>query len=136
MAVYYDFYQDEKKNSLQNLLLVVLTIIVSLTLIIVMRNYCTPQPFEDGILIDVQKESTYKQSHIPGSINIPYGNLNKQIKDMYPNLDTHINIYSRTASNTNSACEKLQKLGYKNIRNLGSIERAKKLLLDKALSSI
>lgn len=66
------------------------------------------------ILINVLGRDTYNDCHIAGSINVPYQQLDEQLKDI--NKDTMIVVYcaSYDCSLSKKAWKKLQELGFNN----------------------
>lgn len=76
---------------------------------------------KDILLVDVRSQEEFAQGHIPGAICIP----NEEIKDKDPELlsqkDQLIFIYCRSGNRSKQASEKLAKLGYTNIVEIGGI---------------
>jgi len=69
-----------------------------------------------GLFLDVRQAHEYKDCHIPGSINIPIGEIEKRYTEL--DKDTPIVIYCRTAQRSGGACSLLDKKGVKNVYNL------------------
>lgn len=74
---------------------------------------------EKVIIIDVRTKEEYKSSHIKNAINIPYGEIDKSIKY---NKNQAVAVYCQTGMRSNKAAKKLEKMGYKEIYDLGGIE--------------
>ena len=68
------------------------------------------------VIIDVRTESEYNDSHIVGSINIPYDEIDNRV-----NLDREktIFVYCKSGNRSSKAFKKLTDLGYK-VYDLGA----------------
>ena len=68
------------------------------------------------IIIDVRTEDEYKTSHVVGSLNIPYDQINEEIK-----LDANkiLFVYCMSGTRSKIAFDTLVKLGYK-VYDLGA----------------
>lgn len=84
-----------------------------------------------SVLLDVRSEKEYKEGHIKGAILIPHTEIEKKISRIVPDKNTPIFIYCRSGRRAGTALEKLKKLSYKNLRNLGGKEDAEKILLPR-----
>ncbi|MGM5483543.1 MAG: rhodanese-like domain-containing protein [Nanobdellota archaeon] len=73
------------------------------------------------ILINVLNKEGYKRFHIPGSINIPFEDINfiNIIEKIIPDKKEVIVIYSAdyNSSESEKAAETLEKYGYENVYN-------------------
>ena len=72
-------------------------------------------------LVDVRRQDEYEARHIPGAILIPNESINGKMPKELPNLDAPIIVYCRSGVRSAAAAEKLSKLGYKNIMDMGGI---------------
>ena len=72
-------------------------------------------------LVDVRRQDEYESRHIPGAILIPNESINGKMPQELPNLDDEIIVYCRSGVRSAAAAEKLAKLGYKNIMDMGGI---------------
>jgi len=70
---------------------------------------------EKFTLVDVLSEESYKEGHIPGSINIPLGNL-EPLAERYLDRKDTIVVYcgSYSCQASTKATKKLQEMGYEN----------------------
>ncbi|MBI2027175.1 MAG: rhodanese-like domain-containing protein [Deltaproteobacteria bacterium] len=80
------------------------------------------------VLVNVLPRNDFLQNHIPGSINIPVNELDREAKKL---LATHDWIVVYCANNgcdaSHQAAEKLGKLGFENVfRFTGGVEEWKK----------
>lgn len=76
---------------------------------------------KDLILLDVRTKEEFAESHIPGSILLPYDEINSQSSKILPNKEKTILIYCRSGRRSAIAAESLVKLGYKNVFDMGGI---------------
>ena len=74
---------------------------------------------EDFRLIEVLPESSYRQGHLPGAVNVPGDELRKTIPEIVPDRTTTVVVYCASPSCTASdrAAELLLALGYEDVRD-------------------
>jgi len=70
---------------------------------------------EKFTLVDVLSEESYKEGHIPGAINIPFGNL-ESLAERYLDRKDTIVVYcgSYSCQASTKATRKLLEMGYEN----------------------
>lgn len=79
-------------------------------------------PEEDNyILLDVRTVEEFACGHIPGAINVPNESIGENEVVELPDKDQKIYVYCRSGNRSKQASEKLIKLGYKNIVEIGGI---------------
>ena len=77
---------------------------------------------ENGyIILDVRTAQEYSEKHIPGAINIPNETIGTEDIPELPDKEQLILVYCRSGNRSKQAAEKLVKLGYTNIVELGGI---------------
>ena len=77
---------------------------------------------EEGyILLDVRTKGEYESGYIPGAINIPLSNIDEKIISFLPDNSQMILVYCRSGNRSREASDKLSKLGYTNILEIGGI---------------
>lgn len=77
---------------------------------------------EEGyILLDVRTKGEYESGYIPGAINIPLSDIDEKIISFLPNKSQMILVYCRSGNRSREASDKLSKLGYTNILEIGGI---------------
>ncbi len=76
------------------------------------------------LIIDVRTEAEWKGGHIEGAILIPYEKIGEKIGAIAKDKSQRIYLYCRTGRRSKIAEESLNKLGYKNIINLKTLENA------------
>jgi rhodanese-related sulfurtransferase len=74
----------------------------------------------DGTLtaVDALPESYYEQQHLPGAINVVVDDTEARTSELLPDKDAAIVTYcsDETCQNSGQVAEKLQELGYTNVR--------------------
>ena len=73
------------------------------------------------IILDVRTTEEYSEKHIPGAINIPNETIGTEDIPELPDKEQLILVYCRSGNRSKQASEKLVKLGYTNIVELGGI---------------
>ena len=89
---------------------------------ITMEEAITMMEEETGyIILDVRTAEEYSEKHIPGSINIANESIGTEDIPELPDKDQLILVYCRSGNRSKQASEKLVKLGYTNIVEIGGI---------------
>ena len=77
---------------------------------------------EEGyILLDVRTKGEYESGYIPGAINIPLSEIDEKIISFLPDKSQMILVYCRSGNRSREASDKLSKLGYSNVLEIGGI---------------
>ena len=76
---------------------------------------------EEYILLDVRTKGEYESGYIPGAINIPLSDIDEKIISFLPDKSQMILVYCRSGNRSREASDKLSKLGYTNILEIGGI---------------
>lgn len=76
---------------------------------------------ENYILLDVRTIEEYDDAHIPGAINIANESIGKDEISELSDKHQRIYVYCRSGNRSRQASEKLVKLGYTNIVEIGGI---------------
>ncbi len=80
------------------------------------------------VIIDVRTAWEWNFGHLDGAIGIPYKEIGEKIGDVVKDKSQRIYVYCRTGHRAQIAKEALEKLGYKDVVNLGSLEDAAKTM--------
>ena len=89
---------------------------------ITMEEAITMMEEETGyIILDVRTAQEYSERHIPGAINIANESIGTEDIPELPDKDQLILVYCRSGNRSKQASEKLVKLGYTNIVEIGGI---------------
>ena len=77
---------------------------------------------EEGyILLDVRTKGEYEIGYIPGAINIPLSDIDEKIISSLPDKSQMSLVYCRSGNRSREASDKLSKLGYSNVLEIGGI---------------
>ena len=89
---------------------------------ITMEEAVTMMEEETGcIILDVRTAQEYSEKHIPGAINVANESIGTEDIPELPDKDQLILVYCRSGNRSKQASEKLVKLGYTNIVEIGGI---------------
>lgn len=83
---------------------------------------------EGAIVIDVRSEDEYMTSHLKDAVNVPLNEINEKVGGLVPDKDKNILLYCRSGSRSFAGKRIIKRMGYKNVYNLGSFKRAKRLV--------
>ncbi len=70
---------------------------------------------EQFVLIDVREESEYAKDHLPGSIHLGKGIIERDIETRVPDPNSLMILYCGGGFRSALAADNLQKMGYKNV---------------------
>ncbi|MDY3929739.1 MAG: rhodanese-like domain-containing protein [Clostridia bacterium] len=76
---------------------------------------------EEYILLDVREQDEFDEGHIPGSILIPYTEIDRKAEEILSDKDKQILVYCRSGRRSKIASESLARLGYTNVKEFGGI---------------
>ena len=76
---------------------------------------------EGYILLDVRTKEECESGYIPGAINIPLSDINENVVSSLPDKSQMILVYCRSGNRSRQASDKLSRLGYTNIIEIGGI---------------
>lgn len=85
------------------------------------------------IIIDVRTVQEWNNGHLEGAILIPYQSINEEIGSVTRDKSEKIYVYCRSGRRSQIAKEALEKLGYKDVVNLGSMESAAQTMKRKII---
>lgn len=72
----------------------------------------------NSVVIDVRSRKEFSEWHISGAYNIPLNIIKEKIQNFVPNKEKEIIVYCQTGTRSMKAAQILDKLGYKNVKNL------------------
>ena len=73
-----------------------------------------------AVLIDVRTPDEYSQGHIPGSKNVPLQQFT-DITSVVEDKETPLFVYCYSGARSRRAATAFQRMGYKNVTNIGGI---------------
>lgn len=71
-----------------------------------------------ALLLDVRSAGEYREGHIPGSKNLPLGELDR-IGILAENKDTGLFVYCLSGARSRRAAALLGQMGYTNVTDMG-----------------
>ncbi len=83
------------------------------------------------VIIDVRTNSEYAMGHLEGAVNSPYDEIGRKIGSFVQDKSQKIYVYCRTGRRSKIAQESLEKLGYNNVVDLGTLNTAAKVMKRK-----
>jgi phage shock protein E len=105
---------------------------ITLTVMLMMIAGLSSSSFADDatkpFVIDVRTQEEWNSGHIEGAILIPYEQIGKTIGTVIKEKTQRIYVYCRSGRRSAIAKDTLNKLGYKDVINLGSLEDAARVL--------
>lgn len=83
---------------------------------------CLMEQFPKHVLLDVREEEEYITGHAINSLLFPVDDIDEQMaKILLPDKDVPILIYCRSGRRSKDAAQKLDKLGYTKLYDIGSL---------------
>ena len=76
---------------------------------------------EGAIVLDVRSADEFKADHLPNSINIPLGEVNR-VPDRVNNKNTVLLLHCLSGARSGMAVGKIKAMGYSQVFNMGSME--------------
>jgi|SRR5437868_9582513 len=70
---------------------------------------------EKFLLVDVREESEFARDHLPGSIHLGKGIIERDVEERVPDLNAPLILYCGGGYRSALAADNLQKMGYKNV---------------------
>jgi len=81
---------------------------------------------EGALIVDVRSAAEYQSGHFPGARNIPVGEVGARVAE-FGDKDRPIVVYCRAGRRAATAKAQLEKAGFTNVVNGGSLEAMLKL---------
>ena len=75
----------------------------------------------EAVAVDVREPDEYAVGHIPGAKLLPLGQVLTRAAEVLPDKNAVWLVYCRTGRRSADAVQKLESLGYTNLRDLGGI---------------
>ena len=72
----------------------------------------------DAVVVDVREKDEWDEGHIPGAIHLSRGTIELDIEENVPDPSAMIICHCGGGGRGALAAESLQKMGYKNVRNM------------------
>lgn len=75
----------------------------------------------DYVILDVRTKNEYDQGHIPNALLIPNESIDSSIVEKLPSKEQTIYVYCRSGNRSKQAANKLLKMGYTDVIDIGGI---------------
>lgn len=77
---------------------------------------------KEYIILDVREDEEYSTGHAKGAVLFPLGTINpKTVGEVIPSKSIPVLVYCRTGRRSRMAAQRLKKLGYTRVYDLGSL---------------
>jgi phage shock protein E len=83
---------------------------------------------EGALVIDVRSPEEFRGDHVPGALNIPLNELRERLPHEVPDKNRVLLLHCLSGMRSRNGQRQLQRLGYTNVLNLGSLARAKQIV--------
>jgi phage shock protein E len=84
-----------------------------------------------AMIIDVRGQGEFESGHILQAYNIPLDRLEMTVPSTIKDRNTVLLLHCSTGVRSSMAKKRLEAIGYKNVFNLGSYERAGKIVMGR-----
>jgi len=81
-----------------------------------------------ALLIDVRTPGEFENGSAQGAINIPLAQIRNDIKESQPDPEQALLLFCRSGARSGTAAKQLKEMGYQRILNVGTVQRAKKVV--------
>ncbi len=78
----------------------------------------------DDIWIDVRSDKEWNSGHLDGAVHIPHTEITEKIVSLTDDKNAPIKLYCRSGGRAGMAKKELEKMGYKNVTNVGGLKDA------------
>jgi len=87
----------------------------------------TAQAKQDALILDVRTTEEFQSGHLKEAINIPIDDLESRIEGVAKDKSKPLLVHCESGGRSARAKKKLEKMGYTQVKDLGSYENAKKV---------
>lgn len=82
----------------------------------------------EEVWIDVRSAEEYNEEHLDGVVHIPHKEVAEKIASLNLEKSTPIRLHCRSGGRAGIAKKSLEKMGYTDVVNVGSLADAKKMM--------
>jgi phage shock protein E len=115
-----------------NVLIPIILLVVILWRVVAISPIAEPQAkallAEHAAIIDVREPGEFRSGNLPAAINIPLGELEREIPARFPDRQTPLLLHCATGARSASGESILRNLGYQRVGNLGGFSRAQAII--------
>jgi phage shock protein E len=86
-----------------------------------------------AMVVDVRRPSEFSSGHLSQAFNMPVDEIEGISREKLKDKDRAILVHCKTGLRSKKAKEKLSRMGYKNVFDLGSYERAFRIVSGRML---
>jgi len=86
-----------------------------------------------ALIIDVRSPNEFKSGHLSQAFNMPVDEVDGLLPAKVKDKERVILVHCQSGLRSKKAKEKLERIGYKNVFDMGSYERAFKIVTGKTL---
>lgn len=79
----------------------------------------------EAIWLDVRTPQEFSEGHVKSAVNIPFEQISDSISNVTTDKNSEILLYCRSGRRAGIAMSALHQLGYKNVKNLYTLDAAK-----------
>ena len=97
------------------------------TLVLIAGIVLSPLSIAEPVWVDVRSFIENKIDNIDGDIRISYSSIVEEMSKIHPDKTTDIRLYCRSGARAQSALSLLNQAGYSNVKNVGSINDARRI---------
>src|SRR5574340_1407864 len=83
---------------------------------------------QGALVIDVRSADEFQAGHLPGALSVPLDQLRQQVDRRALDKDQPLLLHCLSGTRSGLAKTMLRDLGYRNVFNLGSLGRARRIL--------
>lgn len=88
---------------------------------------------QGAMIVDVRTPAEYSRGHLSQAFNMPLDEVDSLLPGKVKDRERVILVHCQTGLRSRKAKERLEKIGYKNVYDMGSYERAFKVVTGKTL---
>lgn len=88
---------------------------------------------QGAIILDVRTPAEYQRGHLSQAFNMPVEEVDNLLNARIRNLDRPVLVHCQSGLRSKKAKVKLERAGYKHVYDLGSYERAFKIVSGRSL---
>ena len=82
-----------------------------------------------ALVIDVRSTGEFSSGHVTGAVNIPLDDLRESLPRRVQDRNQVLLLHCLSGGRSAIAKQQLKRMGYRNVFNLGSINRARKIVV-------
>ena len=79
---------------------------------------------EGASIVDVRSTQEYQADHLPNAVNVPLGEVNR-LPQIVKDKNQVLLLHCLSGTRSGMAAGKIKAMGYSNVFNMGSLQRAK-----------